>query len=399
MKILLNYLQLVNVINSFDIEIPDNIQSIFKFQSCANNPKQALFPLNCVYGIFNTSQNLFVLNSVFVCSFSVFYPMLVCLFLTIRRYIKKNQDKKRFRYIMTVSVLIVCYTLQPFFLNFFLSAFNCDQINDKSYLDDFLTQECWTTYHLTILYYLIIPFLMLWLVFLPLWAFFSMKKNTNHGNNMAIIDNMDQSISVSNINSSIDKKDMSLSYISPGSASSINTENNPYSFITDGYANHTYYWEFVIMIQKVLVIISITFIHNTNGLLCLFLFLFFFFIIIQIIMKPFRTYTLNGLQLYGYLTNFLIVFFCLCYKFRMYEWETLFYLILIIITNMFFMIFWMVLYIYSNKAIFLKIKTALSKKCPVLLRVFRTIFRNLVEKNRSPNIRPKEWKKRVISVA
>lgn len=375
MKILFNYLQLVNIIDNFQLEIPESIISIFRIQSSANTPKQALFPLNCVYGVFNSTENLFLLNSIFVCVFSVGYPIFVCCFLFIRSKIKKF-SKATMKNVMSVSVLIVCYTLQPFFLNFFLSSFNCDKIDTKEYLDDFLNQECWNDYHLSILYYLIIPFLLLWLVLLPLWAFISLKRNKYYKSKET-----PSSPESPKINS-IEKKEKTQ--VQEAEPTISNTKDfNTYSFITDGYIKEKYYWEFVIMTQKVLVIFSVTFIHDSNALLCLFLFIYFMFIIIQIVMKPFATESLNTLQLFGYFTNFLIVFFCLCFKFRVYEWEALFYLFLIILVNLVFISFWVAIYVYSSKELFLKIRNFLAKKCPVILRIIRQLFQNIMEKRKT----------------
>jgi len=399
MKILLNYLQLMNVINNFDIDIPSNISSIFTFQSSANNPKQALFPLNC---IFNSSENLFVLNCIFVCSFSIFYPILVGLFLLIKGYCKKTK-KSDFKYMLVVSVLIVCYTLQSFFLNFFLGAFNCETFNGKSYLNDFLTQECWTPYHLSILYYLIIPFLLLWAFFLPLWTFYVMKKhksfskisNVNTLSPSSLISNNFLQVSFKNerrnspIKSSLKKENLKTT--SEQHDLDSNKVLNPYSFITDGYKTEKYYWEFVVLIQKILVIISITFVHDTNGLLCLFLFLYFLFIIIQLLMEPFNeknikneSLYLNSLQLYGYFTNFLIVFFCLCLKFQVDEWETLFYLMLIIIANMLFLLYWGLVYLKESKETFKKIINFFETKCPRLWRAIKSLFYDIYDRTVSP---------------
>ena len=412
MKILFNYLQLINVFNSFDIEVPDNIASVFKFQSSANSPKQALFPLNCVYGIFNSNQNLFLLNSVFICGFSLFYPILVSLFLLLRGHFQK-QDKEKFRYTMKVSVLIVCYTLQPFFLNFFLASFNCEEIERKFYLNDFLTEECWTAHHLSILYYLIIPFLLIWSFFLPIWTFFSLKRNkkivekSNENSPKFMYSKKntvkihDKNFATNNSMKNFEKKvvfnaeSMVFSNTELQNPTSLNEiHSDPYSFITDGYDNHTYYWEFVMLIQKILVIISITFIQSSDALLCLFLCLFFAFIVIQILMKPFKSKILNFLQLYGYITNFLVVFFCLCYKFRVYLWETFFYLALIIVLNMAFLLFWGILYLQSSKAIFLKIMAMMGKYCPLILRFSKKFLNKLREKSFKSKIFDKSYRKR-----
>lgn len=407
MKILLNYLQLVNIIDSFEIEIPDSIVSIFRIQSSANSPKQALFPLNCVYAIFNSTDSLFLLNSIFICVFSIFYPLLVCCFLFLRSKYKKF-DKSTMKYVMSISVLVVCYTLQPFFLNFFFSAFNCNTINDKKYLDDFLTQECWDESHMSVLYYMIIPFLFLWLFFLPGWALLSLKRDAKlkeqqkkgfEGSSQA-----PENYSTKKLEIIQEIESPSGSPRSGGNQGSwcSNNKTNPYSFITDGYSDKTNYWEFIIMIQKVLVIISVTFIHNSNALLCLFLFMYFLFIIIQIVMKPFATETLNSLQLYGYFTNFLIIFFCLCYKFKVYDWEALFYLFLIILGNLLFLGFWGGLYIYSSKELFLKIRSFIANKCPILLSVMKRLFHNIIDRTsksvKSPKASPHNNKSKVFDV-
>ena len=136
--------------------------------------------------------------------------------------------------------------------------------------------------------------------------------------------------------------------------------------------------------QKIVVIISITFIHDPNGLLCLFLFLFFIFIIIQIIMQPFndkgaknQSLHLNSLQLYCYFTNFLIVFFCLCLKFRVYDWEVFFYLTLIVVCNMAFLFQWGFMYLRESKTEFELIKKFIAQKTKIIATKFPRLFRCL----------------------
>ena len=120
-----------------------------------------------------------------------------------------------------------------------------------------------------LLYYLIIPFLLLWSLFLPIWTFFALKRNQNLTGMSPTEPEIASPRHFKVVPAGADLK------LGEDTAT-INENlmnNNPYSFITDGYDNHTYYWEFVIMGQKMLVIISITFIHDSNALLCLFLFL------------------------------------------------------------------------------------------------------------------------------
>ena len=69
-----------------------------------------------------------------------------------------------------------------------------------------------------------------------------------------------------------------------------------------------YYWEFVVYVEKILLMVLITYMNDYNeGIqICLIFFILFICLFLQIINKPYHTEKLNTLQKYSLITCFLL---------------------------------------------------------------------------------------------
>ncbi len=72
-----------------------------------------------------------------------------------------------------------------------------------------------------------------------------------------------------------------------------------YSYVVFGYKDKYFFWDFILMLQKFLIIFATTFIANFNNLVILLNFMNFAFFYLQVSVRPYRNKRLNKISFYS----------------------------------------------------------------------------------------------------
>lgn len=220
-KILINYFQLVMLTVSLNLDWPNLVRNMLTYQSKAVGSSDQLFSIDCFLAGYGQPyySKLIMLSLV---------PVICCLcsvsFWLLWGYAKKSPNLKEKIF---GSVIIQLFIFQPSLLKYNFSMFNCMELAPGEYfLISDLQIKCWDSEHLSYTLAVAVPSLMVWCVATPGLLFVFMRKNK-----------------------------FELGQIH---------EKLKYGFLYKGFKPERYYWEFLIMMRKFLIISAAVFLKNVS---------------------------------------------------------------------------------------------------------------------------------------
>jgi hypothetical protein len=215
-KILINYIQIISIVASLNLDWPDFALQYLNVQETAGSFSQQSFSFDC-----HLSQKYVLDNSqVYFYKLIVYMIMpIVLIFLSLLSWSVVSLIYKDLKYIknhFVGSIVIIVFILHTILLKMTLSPFSCQEINSEYWLTDDMSIKCWEGMHLTYTLGVALPGLILWGGAVPLTATIFVFRNRQQFDDLKI--------------------------------------KQRYGFITTGYVDEHYYWEIVIMYRKMFVI-------------------------------------------------------------------------------------------------------------------------------------------------
>jgi hypothetical protein len=139
------------------------------------------------------------------------------------RIMKSNNIKEKF----IGSIVVQLFFFQPSLLRLNFSVFNCLELAPgKYFMIDEMSIQCWTRRHLTFTIAVALPSLLVWCIGVPIILAVVLTKNRSR------LDEI--------------------------------TEKLKYGFLYKGFKNKHFYWEFVIMLKKILIVSVSVFLKNVS---------------------------------------------------------------------------------------------------------------------------------------
>ena len=177
----------------------------------------------------------------------------------IKSSISKIKDPIALTKKLTLGCLISIFTFQSSVITALVTVFDCQDIQSKSYIREYLLESCNDDRYLTFYYFLALPVFLVFAIFLPLGLFLYMFYKRRN----------------------ICSKEVM----------------NRIGFLINGYKTSYYYWEFIFFFKK-LIIIYLVIYYNSDVLKKSLILLMFFMVclLIQTECHPFMTKNLNTLQ-------------------------------------------------------------------------------------------------------
>jgi hypothetical protein len=224
-KILTNYLQLVGIVFGLDIPWPNYLTSFLKLHENSGHVSQEAFSFDC---LLEDSSDESYINSLYRKMIIMAFIPLVCFILglvvwSIWAIYKKDRKFIEIELVATVNILF--FFIHPKISEIYLSIFSCRIIEGEGYfLIENLDTECWKGDHLFYALTVALPCVVIWIIGAPFALLMYMTRNSRE---------------LSNI-----------------------TMKLRFGFLYNGYKLSTYYWEFVILYRKILIIMIMVFLSS-----------------------------------------------------------------------------------------------------------------------------------------
>ena len=220
-KILLNYIQVVALTISFNLSWPYLVRKMFEVQGKTAGSSDQFLSVDCfLQGKFKAFYAKLIILALIPVICFVFSIM----FWTLWRKLKNCQHVKEK---LIGSIVVQLFFFQPTIIKYNFSLFNCTEITTGDYyVTDDMSIKCWDQSHRFYALCVAVPSIVVWCIGFPLILVYFLYKNRQ------------------------DLADIS--------------EKLKYGFLYKGFKSNQFYWEFVIMLKKMLIISSSVFLKNLS---------------------------------------------------------------------------------------------------------------------------------------
>lgn len=268
-KILVNYFLLMNIMSTFELNWPGIVMELFNVQSQVSRSTSQVISVDC--SIDDESIEPFYIKLLILMLLPVIASIVIIIVWSIINLVSLIKYKKGVEHVlykMLGSVITVFFLIHPQVLTYMFAAFNCMEIEEGEYwLMVDLDIECWKGDHTTYALAVALPGLIFWGLFIPAVCMTILIKQRN------LLDNIRQKLS--------------------------------FGFLYLGFKKESFFWEFVILYRKVLLITYSVFMRNysINAQALTVLLTLIVYLYIQNRYQPYATKDLNKLETFSILVS------------------------------------------------------------------------------------------------
>ncbi|CAG9312680.1 unnamed protein product [Blepharisma stoltei] len=215
MKILLNYLQLITPISAFKLNWSSEVLALFEFQSNTDYIQPQIYSVQCLLQKYSSQQSTYF-ETLFITALIPFVLIiLLIIFWMILKLVKSSFPTFWDDFISTCIILL--FLLHSSIVKKMFASMNCTEINNGEYwLEEDLDIKCWNYEHYFYVMTISLPTIIIWGIILPTVCLIALIR---------------------------DKENLK----------SINIRVR-YGFIFNGYKESKFYWEFIILYSKIVLI-------------------------------------------------------------------------------------------------------------------------------------------------
>ena len=304
-KIFMNYLQLVMLTASFNLEWPDLVLEIFSYQEEAGTVTDQVFSVDCYIAsngkadskVFYTKLVVFVIIPVILLAVAFAFWMFYAVY-------RHNYTFLKNEFVGTFVILF--FLVHPNIIKALFSAFSCEEIDPGEYwLVNDLAIQCFNSDHIFYSLTIALPGIVVWGIGTPAVCLAYIWKNRLL----------------------LGKLQMKLRF----------------GFVYNGYELDRFYWEFVILYRKIAIICCSVFLSTISipiqaltVLLVLVVFLY-----MQSVHEPYFSPELNLMELRSIMVATVTIYCGLFYLTGdLSEEAKVFFFALIVISNAYFLVLW-----------------------------------------------------------
>jgi len=234
MKITVNFLQVSTIVIQYNFDWPKFITNVVNVTNKAIPSDKNGFSIDCIIALIS-GDNRYILFIKLVVTLLEPYVMWALLILTYILYLKIKSEKlignSKLKKNILVLFIITAFLLQPNIIQTTLEMFRCKNYTSDSdpvyYMKGDSETECWTSLHLFWSLVIALPNFVFWTILLPLILLLVLKKNAKNLNDPEIYAR--------------------------------------YSFVYEGLKKERYYWEFLILTRKTLIVIIFVFLNFVSS--------------------------------------------------------------------------------------------------------------------------------------
>ncbi|OMJ71850.1 hypothetical protein SteCoe_29840 [Stentor coeruleus] len=228
-KIFTNYLQLVYLTTQFELEWPSYVLELFYIQKSAATISEQVFSIDC-YFVGSSSSNS---SSIYFNKLAMYciIPIIIAL-ISLIVWTLIGMAKGTFSYLnreFYTTAIVLFFLVYPNIVKSMFMNFQCTQFDIIGwYLDQNTAIQCWDTIHTKYSLIIAVPGMITWAVGVPtfLLVIMSKKKRYLYRDNNRVI----------------------------------------FGFLFNGYKSSNFYWEFLIMYRKIIIITIAVFMSSSTML-------------------------------------------------------------------------------------------------------------------------------------
>ena len=274
LKSLMNYLQLVMLMGSFNLSWPTLTKEMLNIQDSAGNFSERLFTTDCLEDNFDENE-AFYTKLLLLSAAPITFFALSSLGWLLVAVCKKSVSVLKNE--LVASAIILFFLLHPSVMRVMFSAFNCEEVRSGEYWVSGLLVKCWEGKHLTYALGVALPAIIIWGLGVPGLILGNMVVQRKR------------------------LKDLSVKI--------------RYGFMIKGYDSSQFYWEFIVIYRKLLIISIATFLSRiakmTQALLALSVLVLS--LALQSHYQPYSHPSLNTMEQRSILVSVTTLFFGLYY--------------------------------------------------------------------------------------
>jgi hypothetical protein len=305
-KIFTNYLQLVGISVGLNIPWPQSLLDFFNIHESSSKSTERAFSFDCYLMNSDTDSytQIYYKKMIIMLFMPIIFAFFCIIIWSIIALRKKNM--KYLKVELVATIVIIFFYMHPNLTSVFLSVYSCREIEGEGYfLELNLDVECWTEGHLQYALGVGLPGIIIWVLGVPLGIMMFIGRNYKH------------------------LRDIQMKL--------------RFGFLYGGYRYTRSYWEIVLLMRNVNVIMIIVFLSrfsvDLQALSCLLVMLIAYYI--HVLVLPYKHANLNELERKGILTSAITIYFGLYFlKSDVDETAKLILFLVIFIANIYFMMIW-----------------------------------------------------------
>jgi len=266
----MNYLQLAMLMGSFNLSWPTLMKEMLSVQDSAGSFSEYMFTTDCLVKDFDENKAFYMKLVLMSCAPIVFFAISSVCWLLVA-VCKKSVSVLKNELI--ASGIMLFFLLHPSVMRVMFSAFNCEEIKPGEYWVSGLLVRCWGGKHLVYALGVALPSIIIWGLGVPGLILGNMVVQRKRLNDLSV--------------------------------------KIRYGFLIKGYADSRYYWEFIIIYRKLLIIGIATFLSRiakmTQALIALSVLVLS--LVLQHHYKPYSHLSLNSMEQRSILVSIATIFF------------------------------------------------------------------------------------------
>lgn len=224
-KILFNYFQVIGLIITSQLEWPETVSKAFFAHDYSTTFPEHIFSFQCLFD-HSIGDSFFYMKLLAI----ALLPYMIIVLAYVFWKVASNLRQKAFMVNEFIaSILILLFMVHPTFTKITLSAFDCYEIEGEYWLREDLTVKCWTQKHIAFAVGIGMVSILIWSLLLPLYVVYRIFRNRN------FLDSI--------------------------------TMRTRFGFMYIGYKQKYCYWEYLVILRKVFIIIPSVFLASVSLLL------------------------------------------------------------------------------------------------------------------------------------
>ncbi|CAG9331089.1 unnamed protein product [Blepharisma stoltei] len=270
-RIFWNFLQVLVIITTFNLNWPNEVIEFFHINDILDYAGQLLYSLECFLQL-SVSRDAVYFKRIVISSAM---PFCLGIFCFTGWFLWKIRTK-RFHYIMDdfiSTAVVMIFLIHPSLMHDLFSIYSCKEINPGEFwLNVELDIRCWTPEHSFYAFIIAMPAIVIWGIAVPALCLINLVRNWEK----------------------LDEVWIKLRY----------------GFLFNGYKSNYYYWEFVLVYSKIILVAFSVFLSNVSIAVqaIAVAILLFIFLQTQYINEPFILQTFNRMEFISKCISLLTIF-------------------------------------------------------------------------------------------